>query len=175
MGRSSRLPMPPMPTLPTPVRCTTSSPLGPITLAARDGALVGLWFDAQQHFPTLAHWREDATHPVLRKAVAQLQGYFAGTRRSFDVPLDLSGGSAFAQRVWRALLSIEPDSTSSYRAISAKIGQPNAVRAVGGAIGRNPISIIVPCHRVLGADGSLTGYAGGLERKAALLALERPL
>ncbi|MGI9135274.1 MAG: methylated-DNA--[protein]-cysteine S-methyltransferase [Rhodoferax sp.] len=161
-----------MPALPAPVCCTVPSPLGPITLAARGPALVGVWFDGQRHFPDLHHWRQDAAHAVLQQAAAQLQEYFTGRRRSFDLPLDWSGASAFAQRVWQQLLRIAPGSTSSYGAISAAIGQPGAVRAVGGAIGRNPLSIVVPCHRVLGARGALTGYAGGLERKVALLQLE---
>jgi methylated-DNA-[protein]-cysteine S-methyltransferase len=94
---------------------------------------------------------------------------------SFDLPLDFAQGTAFQQDVWRALLKIPRGATRSYGALSADVGNPAAVRAVAGAVGRNPLSIIVPCHRVLGADGSLTGYAGGLERKAALLQLEGAL
>ena len=102
----------------------------------------------------------------------QLSEYFAGQRQQFDLPLDLSGGTAFQQAVWQALLTIKPGQTSSYGNVSKTIGNAAAVRAVGAAVGRNPISIIVPCHRVLGSDGSLTGYAGGLDRKTALLRLE---
>jgi methylated-DNA-[protein]-cysteine S-methyltransferase len=157
---------------PAPVRCTVPSPLGELTLAAYAHALVGVWFDAQDHLPDYALWREEPDHPILRATALQLQQYFAGQRRSFDLPLDLHNGSAFQQRVWQSLLAIASGSTSSYGAVSQAIGNPRAVRAVGGAIGRNPIGIIVPCHRVLGANGALTGYAGGLERKVALLQLE---
>ena len=112
---------------------------------------------------------------MLRQAAAQLADYFAGRRDSFDLPLDLSHGTAFQQSVWQALRAIPAGQTTSYGALSAGVGKPAAVRAVGAAVGRNPISVIVPCHRVLGADGSLTGYAGGLERKTALLELEGAL
>ena len=160
---------------PAPVRCTVPSPLGNLTLAAYDHALVGLWFELQQHLPDYTKWRVDRDHPVLRTTAEQLQQYFDGQRRTFDVPLNLGNGTAFQQRVWRSLLVIAPGSTSTYGAISLNIGQPSAVRAVGGAIGRNPIGIIVPCHRVVGSNGALTGYAGGLERKVALLQLESEL
>jgi methylated-DNA-[protein]-cysteine S-methyltransferase len=112
---------------------------------------------------------------VLRETEQQLADYFAGRRRQFDLPLDLSHGTAFQQSVWQALLAIAPGRTTSYGALALAVGKPAAVRAVGAAVGRNPISVIVPCHRVLGADGSLTGYAGGLERKRALLELEGAL
>ncbi|MFZ3128681.1 MAG: methylated-DNA--[protein]-cysteine S-methyltransferase [Rhodoferax sp.] len=157
---------------PTPVRCALASPWGPMTLAANDTALVWAGFDGQRYETDLQHWPVDATHPVLRQTVEQLQQYFAGARQTFDVPLDLGCGTAFQQRVWQALLAIAPGSTSTYGAVSQHIGQPSAVRAVGGAIGRNPISILVPCHRVLGAQGALTGYSGGMDRKIALLQLE---
>jgi methylated-DNA-[protein]-cysteine S-methyltransferase len=119
-----------------------------------------------------AVWPTAPDHPVLQKTSQQLAEYFAGQRRQFDVPLDLSYGTAFQQSVWQALLGIARGATASYGEVSARIGRPAAVRAVGSAIGRNPVSIIVPCHRVLGAHGALTGYAGGLERKRALLRLE---
>ena len=112
---------------------------------------------------------------MLKQVSQQLTEYFAGQRVRFDVPMDLAGGTAFQQSVWQALLTIAPGETASYSDISRRIGKPAAVRAVGAAVGRNPISIIVPCHRVLGADGALTGYAGGLERKTALLQLEGAL
>lgn len=152
------------------------SPLGGVTLAATDDGLAGLWFDQQRHLPDMRGWQAediDGAHPVLRAAVAQLQEYFAGARAHFDVPLDLSHGTVFQQAVWQALRTIPPGATTSYGALSRHVGSPSAVRAVGAAVGRNPISVIVPCHRVVGADGSLTGYAGGLDRKTALLALER--
>lgn len=151
------------------------SPLGGVTLAATDRGLAGTWFDQQRHWPDTGGWQAADDHPVLRQAAAQLGDYFAGRRRHFDLPLDLSHGTAFQQAVWQALLAIPSGRTTSYGALSAGVGNPAAVRAVGAAVGRNPISVIVPCHRVLGADGSLTGYAGGLERKTALLKLEGAL
>ncbi|MET0543075.1 MAG: methylated-DNA--[protein]-cysteine S-methyltransferase [Variovorax sp.] len=161
---------------PAAIRSTRiDSPLGGITLAATDAGLAGLWFDAQRHAPDTTGWQTDANHPVLREAAAQVDDYFAGRRTQFDLPLDLSHGTAFQQTVWRALCAIAPGRTTSYGRLGAVIGKPAAVRAVGAAVGRNPISVIVPCHRVLGADGGLTGYAGGLERKSALLQLEGAL
>lgn len=154
--------------------CTRfNSPMGPMIAAASPTGLAGLWFDDQRHFPDAAAGWPDAPHdPALVQTIEQLHGYFAGTRTAFDVPLDLQGGTAFQQAVWQALLAIPPGTTTSYGRLSASIGKPAAVRAVGSAVGRNPVGIIVPCHRVLGSDGSLTGYAGGLHRKTALLALE---
>ena len=154
------------------VKTSFDSTLGPMTVAATDIGLAGVWFDDQRHLPAFAHWPERAEHPVLKKAVQQLKQYLAGKRSDFDLPLDLRGGTAFQQSVWQALLKIPAGATSTYAVVSAKVGKPKAVRAVGAAVGRNPISIIVPCHRVMGADGSLTGYAGGLHRKQALLQLE---
>lgn len=155
------------------VQTTYASPLGTMVLAATEAGLAGVWFDGQRHQPDPSGWQQAPGHPVLQQAQAQLAAYFAGERHSFDLPLDLSPGTAFQQSVWRALLSIPYGSTQSYGALSVAIGKPAAVRAVGGAVGRNPLSIIVPCHRVVGAQGALTGYAGGLERKTALLQRER--
>ena len=155
-----------------PLRCQTNSPLGTLTLATNGDALVGVWFDGQKHQPDARAWPEIANHPVLLAAQTQLAQYFAGERTVFDMPLDLGGGTEFQQAVWRALLQIAPGDTTSYGALARSIGKPQAVRAVGAAVGRNPLSIVVPCHRVVGADGTLTGYAGGLDRKTALLALE---
>ena len=149
-----------------------TSPLGDMTLAATDRGLAGVWFDAQRHWPDTTGWVESTDHPVLREAASQLTDYFAGERHDFDLPLDLSHGTAFQQSVWQALLRIPHGATSSYGRLGAEIGRSAAVRAVGAAVGRNPVSIIVPCHRVVGSNGSLTGYAGGLDRKARLLALE---
>ena len=163
---------------PAAIRSThIDTPLGGITLAATDAGLAGLWFDAQRHAPDMAGWQTetDAAHPVLREAALQVHDYFAGKRIRFELPLDLSHGTSFQQAVWQALCAIAPGDTTSYGQLSAGIGKPAAVRAVGAAVGRNPISVVVPCHRVLGADGGLTGYAGGLERKSALLALEGAL
>lgn len=151
------------------------SPLGVIIVAATPRGLAGTWFEGQRHQPDMSGWPEDPAHPMLVQAIAQLQAYFAGRRDGFDLPLDLARGTAFQQSVWQALLAIPPGRTTSYRGICERIGKPAAARAVGAAIGRNPVSIVVPCHRVLGTDGSLTGYAGGLERKSALLRLEGAL
>ena len=164
---------------PSIVQSQFQSPLGPMTLAATQAGLAGVWFDGQRHLPpelvTATSWPKDANHPILQITALQLAQYFAGNRHDFDVPLDLSGGTGFQQLVWQALLAIPAGRTASYGSISRNISNPTAVRAVGAAVGRNPISIIVPCHRVLGSDGSLTGYAGGLNRKTALLRLERAL
>ena len=158
------------------VQTRFESPLGSMIIAATHKGLVGLWFDGQRHLPpelaVAGLWPSDPNHPVLRGAREQLSEYFAGKRTAFELPLDLAYGTAFQQSVWQALLKIPRGGTASYGEVSQRIGKPAAVRAVGAAIGRNPVSIIVPCHRVLGADGSLTGYAGGLERKIALLRLE---
>lgn len=156
-----------------PVQMTVPSPLGPLTLAASPTGLMGVWFETQAHRPELSSWAEDTMHPVLQQAAQELGEYFAGRRRAFTVPLDLSRGTPFQQRVWQELLAIPCGQTTSYGGISHQLRQPKAVRAVGGAVGRNPLGIIVPCHRVIGANGALTGYAGGLSRKVALLNLER--
>jgi methylated-DNA-[protein]-cysteine S-methyltransferase len=152
---------------------TIASPLGDIVLAASAQGLAGLWFVRdQKHMPDgFGTWPE-ATSPVLERAAQQMAEYFAGQRTAFDLPLDVSAGTAFQQSVWQGLLHIQSGHTTSYGALAQRIGNPAAVRAVGAAVGRNPLGIIVPCHRVLGADGSLTGYAGGLDRKTALLQLE---
>jgi len=156
--------------------CTRhESPLGEMLLAATDRGLCGVWFVGQRHGPDSTGWREDPQHPVLREAVAQLRAYFAGERSRFELPLDLQFGTAFQQSVWQALLAIPAGGTTSYAELGRRLGRPQAARAVGAAVGRNPMSIVVPCHRVLGTDGTLTGYAGGLERKTALLQLEGAL
>ena len=155
------------------VCCRTDSPLGPMLLAASAQGLAGAWFIAgQRDTPDPAAWLETPDHPLLRQAAAQLADYFAGRRRHFDLPLDLAHGTAFQQAVWQALVALPFGQTTSYGALARHIGRPNAVRALGAAVGRNPVSIIVPCHRVIGADGALTGYAGGLDRKTALLRTE---
>ncbi|MDD2924299.1 methylated-DNA--[protein]-cysteine S-methyltransferase [Rhodoferax sp.] len=158
---------------PNTVQTDYASPMGRMRLASAGQQLVGAWFDHQAHLPDLSACPVEPQQPVLLRAIEQLTQYFAGQRRAFDLPLDLSCGTVFQQSVWRALQGIAPGSTCSYGALSAQIGRPAAVRAVGAAVGRNPLSIIVPCHRVIGANGSLTGYAGGLERKSALLQLEK--
>lgn len=151
-------------------RCDTA--LGGVTLAASSSGLRGVWFDGQKHFPDLPGRAMTPDHPLLCEAQRQLREYFAGTRRVFDIALDLSHGTAFQQAVWKALLALPFGVSTSYGALAASLRRPEAVRAVAAAVGRNPLSVIVPCHRVLGSDGSLTGYAGGLDRKRALLALE---
>ncbi|MEY2619170.1 MAG: putative O6-methylguanine-DNA methyltransferase [Pseudomonadota bacterium] len=155
------------------VTVTHGSPLGPILLAASAQGLAGLWFEGQRHGPQdTSGWRAAPAHPVLIEACRQLDAYFASERDRFDLPLDLSGGTDFQSRVWQALRSIPAGITESYTALATRVGAPRAVRAVGAAVGRNPVSIVVPCHRVVGAAGALTGYAGGLTRKTALLQLE---
>jgi methylated-DNA-[protein]-cysteine S-methyltransferase len=149
-----------------------SSPLGPLLLARTAAGLAGAWFDGQQHHPGPLDAPSAPADPLLRDAAAQLQGFFTGELRRFNLPLDLLG-SAFQRRVWQALLRIEYAGTRCYGDIAGGLGEPAAARAVGAAVGRNPLSVIVPCHRVLGAGGALTGYAGGLDRKVALLKLER--
>lgn len=151
------------------------SPLGPITLAASAQGLCGLWFEDQKHGPRQdqrQQWVSDAAHPVLQSAAAQVLAYLGGQTLQWEGPLDLSAGTPFQQSVWQALLSIPSGHSQSYGELARLLARPQAVRAVGAAVGRNPVSIIVPCHRVLGAGGQLTGYAGGLWRKQALLQLE---
>ena len=156
----------------TTVQTRYDSPLGSIILAASEMQLMGIWFVGQRHQPDASHWARDDQHPLLRRVKTELDEYFAGRRRSFDLPLDMAGATAFQQTVWRALLTIPYGGSRSYGALSSAIGKPSAARAVGAAVGRNPFSIVVPCHRVIGSNGALTGYAGGLERKAALLKTE---
>lgn len=167
----------PMPsTATTYVSSTMPSPVGRLTLVASDAGLAAvLWENDDPKRVPLPIAGEDAQHPVLRKAERQLQEYFAGSRTAFDLPLDFHG-TEFQKRVWAALLTIPFGETRSYGEIARALGKPSAMRAVGAANGRNPISIIAPCHRVIGANGQLTGFAGGLEAKAHLLALEaRPV
>jgi methylated-DNA-[protein]-cysteine S-methyltransferase len=160
------------------------SPLGQIWLAASDQGLSGLWFGEQKHLPDFSdtqRW-QPGEHRYMHAAIEQLTRYFAGPLKPNEkaqdfqfgptLPLDLNQGTAFQQSVWQGLLHIPMGGSTSYGALAAKIGKPAAVRAVGAAVGRNPIGILVPCHRVLGRDGALTGYAGGLDKKIALLRLE---
>jgi methylated-DNA-[protein]-cysteine S-methyltransferase len=174
-GHHTQTPMKPFHAIRTLCTLRTDSPLGPITLAASDQGLCGAWFDDQQHGPSDAdrqHWQPDAQHLLLNHAANQLHAYFAGQLRTFDIPLDLSAGTPFQQSVWAALLHIPSGQSQSYGDLARRLNNPKAVRAVGAAVGRNPVGIIVPCHRILGAGGQLTGYAGGLWRKQALLKLE---
>ena len=149
-----------------------ATPLGSVRLAACGESLCGLWFEGQKHLPRIGPgWRRDDAHPLLALAHRQLLEYFERERREFALPL-APHGTAFQREVWQALRAIGCGEHISYGALARRLARPSAVRAVAAAVGRNPISVIVPCHRVLGADGALTGYAGGLERKRALLALE---
>ena len=154
---------------------TLPSPLGALRLVATDDALVGVYFPEHHPAPpaALASARSAPDHPVLVQAARELTEYFAGARRAFTVPIRATG-TAFQQRVWAALATIPFGAAWSYGDLARAIDQPTAVRAVGGANARNPLSIIVGCHRVVGKDGKLTGYAGGLERKRFLLELEEP-
>ena len=145
------------------------SPLGEIVLAADGDALIGLWFSGQAHFGAGLRGAEDGDCAVLREAKAWLDDYFAG-KAPETLPKLRPRGTVFQQRVWAELLRIPRGETETYGALAERLG--SHARAVGGAVGRNPISIMIPCHRVVGKDGSLTGYAGGTERKAALLKIE---
>jgi methylated-DNA-[protein]-cysteine S-methyltransferase len=149
-----------------------ASPIGKLTLRTSDRLLSGVFMETvANEAQTRAGWvRADER---LEDARRQLDEYFAGSRTVFDLELDLTGGTGFQQRVWNALLTIPYGESVSYGEIARRIGQPAAVRAVGLANGRNPIAIIVPCHRVIGANGTLTGYGGGLDRKRVLLAHEQ--
>ncbi|WP_284501177.1 methylated-DNA--[protein]-cysteine S-methyltransferase [Bowdeniella massiliensis] len=153
-----------------------SSPLGELTVIARDYRLAGLYYDDHTHRPDAARFGqrvEASADPFLAEVAHQLEGYFAGTLTHFDLPLYLPG-TTFRTRVWELLRHIPYGEHRSYAQLAALAGIPAAAQSIGQAVGANPISIIVPCHRVLGADGSLTGYAGGTARKQALLDLEAP-
>jgi len=149
---------------------TIDSPIGPLTLAGRGSALTNLRMVDQTYEPSRSDWSRD--DGVFADAVEQLDAYFAGELTDFDIELDMRG-TEFQRRVWTALLTIPYGQTRSYGEIAEQVGAPGAARAIGLANGHNPIAIIVPCHRVIGASGSLTGYGGGLDRKKTLLDLER--
>lgn len=153
----------------SPRAATFTSPIGELLLVSDGEALTAVQFDdARRGAPT----PDGAADPVIAEAADQLRAYFAGTRTTFDLPLR-AAGTPFEQGVWQALQAIPYGETTSYGELAAQLGEPGAARAVGRANGRNPIPIIVPCHRVIGADGSLTGFGGGLACKRALLDLER--
>ena len=152
------------------VHTVMDSPVGPLTLVAAAGALTGLYMDLQRHRPLQERFGERDPTP-LREVIRQLDEYFTGQRTEFDLPMTLAG-TPFQRTVWAALREIPYGETMSYGHLAERIGRPGAARAVGLANGRNPIGIIVPCHRVVGATGSLTGYGGGLERKQYLLEFE---
>jgi len=153
--------------------CTTmASPVGRLKLVASDKGLAAiLWQDDDPTRVRLGPLTENSRHPVLQETERQLKDYFAGKLRQFSVRFDFAG-TAFQKKVWEALLTIPFGETRSYGQIARQIGSPKAVRAVGAANGKNPISIMAPCHRVIGANGKLTGFAGGLDVKAYLLELE---
>lgn len=152
---------------------TMDSPVGKLTLVASDKGLVAiLWENDDPRRVPISSVSENKNHPVLVETERQLRSYFAGERQSFSLDLD-PRGTTFQKKVWEALLTIPYGETRSYGQIAAQIDNPKAVRAVGAANGKNPLSIVVPCHRVIGSQGKLTGFAGGLETKACLLALEK--
>jgi methylated-DNA-[protein]-cysteine S-methyltransferase len=149
------------------------SPIGDITVVDRDGAVAGLYFDDQRRRPAADAFGDRAESGLFDEVRRQLGEYFAGDRQAFDLPLDPAGDD-FDQRVWALLRSIPYGETRSYGDLARQLGDVGLAQAVGAANGRNPLCVLVPCHRVVGADGSLTGYAGGLERKRFLLDLEEP-
>ena len=149
------------------------SPVGALKLVAHDHALVAVMWDNEDHKRVrLAELIENHQHPMLLRVKKQLEQYFAGQRQQFDLPLDFQG-TDFQQQVWQTLLTIPYGETRSYKEIAVQIGNEKAVRAVGAANGKNPISIIAPCHRVIGSSGALVGFAGGLDKKQILLSLEQ--
>lgn len=150
------------------------SPVGLLTLTATDKGLSGLYFEEHKYFTGTRDRQRQPDQVHLRDARQQLDEYFLRRRTAFDIPLDLQG-TPFQREVWQALLALPFGCTSTYSMVAQHVARPNAVRATGTAIGRNPLSIIVPCHRVLGMSGALSGYAGGLERKRFLLALEKEM
>ena len=152
------------------IRCETA--LGRVYATANAVALTGLYFEGGRHAPAIdPAWREDASQPVLAACAAQLHEYLDGARRAFDLPLAPTG-TAFQQAVWREIARVPYGETVTYTELARRAGFPGAARAAGAATGRNPVGVVIPCHRIVGSDGSLTGYAGGLERKRGLLELE---
>ena len=148
------------------------SPQGRLLLVADGEGLSGVYFDGQKYFPKVASaWQRDTRHAPLRQAKRELAEYFGGERKRFESPL-APEGTPFQQSVWKAISTVGFGKTITYSELALRAGCPGSARAAGAATGRNPISIIVPCHRIVGSNGSLTGYAGGLDRKRALLALE---
>ena len=158
-------------------KCSIRTPLGEMIALAEQGRLCGLRFVGQKYdLEDTGEWRQEPDYPLFVALADQLDAYFAGQLRTFDVPL-VSQGTPFQMMVWELLRAIPAGTTTTYGALARALaeqreGRIPSAQAVGGAVGHNPISIVIPCHRVVGANGSLTGYAGGLERKAALLALE---
>ena len=156
--------------------CVIKTPLGEIQAAARSNALVGLWFTGQKHFPPdTAGWQKKPDHPIFISLKSWLESYFSRKNPKNTFPLSPQG-TTFQQAVWKLLLEIPYGKTCTYGELAAQLssaGRKTSARAVGGAVGRNPISLLIPCHRVLGSGGNLTGYAGGLDKKRTLLELEK--
>jgi len=151
---------------------TFKSPQGEMLLLATEDGLAGLYFKGQKYVPRKEmQWRRDPDHAPLKQAKRELKEYFAGRRKHFAVALD-PDGTPFQRSVWKAISKVRFGETATYGELARRAGHAGSARAAGAATGRNPLSVIVPCHRIMGADGSLTGYAGGLQRKRALLALE---
>lgn len=151
------------------------SPHGKMLLVASEDGLSRVYFDQQKYFPQInAEWRQDAGNVFLRQARRELAEYFDGKRKRFEIAL-APEGTKFQRAVWQAIYKVGYGKTITYGELARSAGNPGSARAAGAATGRNPISIIVPCHRIVGSNGSLTGYAGGLDRKRALLALETSL
>jgi methylated-DNA-[protein]-cysteine S-methyltransferase len=148
------------------------SPQGTLLLTATPKGLAGVYFKGQKHLPKQRGWQLDRRHPVLKRAKKELAQYFAGRRKRFSVALD-PRGTPFQRAVWKQIARVRFGETLSYGELARRAGHPGSARAAGAATGRNPIGIIVPCHRIVGSNGSLTGYAGGLARKRGLLALEK--
>lgn len=148
------------------------TPLGTLFATAIGASLTGIYFEGGRHAPAISSgWREDPYSSPLRECAEQLADYFAGKRQCFDLPV-MPRGTPFQERVWREIARIPFGETITYAELAARAGAPGSARAAGAATGRNPLSIVVPCHRVVGTDGSLTGYAGGIERKTRLLEIE---
>ncbi len=160
------------------LKCSIPTPLGEMDAVVEQDALCGLWFAGQKYEPEIApDWVEAPGHSVFVSLRRQLDAYFAGRQRVFDIPVILRG-TPFQMAVWALLRNIPAGATTTYGSLARQVaesrdGRIPSAQAVGGAVGHNPVSIIIPCHRVVGANGALTGYAGGLDRKAALLALEK--
>ena len=148
------------------------TPLGQMVIAAHAHGLAGVWFEGQQHMPEVSSWQIAGSNAVLDSAEQQLQQYMRGQRQAFDLPLAPAWGTEFQRTVWQTLQGVGFGATSTYGQLAQALGKPRASRAVGAAVGRNPWSVVVPCHRILGSQGALTGYAGGIERKVALLKIE---
>jgi methylated-DNA-[protein]-cysteine S-methyltransferase len=153
--------------------CILKQPLGDLLLVANETELIGLYFDGRPHVPAArGAWTFDPRHPVLREAQQQLAEFFVGKRTRFSLPLHFAG-TAFQERVWREIARIPYGKTMSYSELARRAGNPRAIRAAGMNTGLNPLSIVIPCHRVIGKDGTITGYAGGLQWKRHLLNLEK--